>query len=511
MSRSSPRLRTRHRGSRGEPWATRTANARARNDVGRVRDLRNGRRHRRDVAARAGRGRQGALLGEPARWGGVRPRAGGRGAARSGRARRESAPKELREGGRAARGDGALRRRVLRLQPEGVRHHGPAAPALPRVLLGGAGERGPHARALRRAHRGLRRLRDGQLLLLQPLLESGAGAGRGDVPPAPHRQRQGLPRVARVLSARSARARHRHPDGLLDVAGRRPSGVPKPALTRVRHGPRGRGDHRTAPPARLPLSRGRDSVADRALPRVRSPRAGDGVRLRLRRGGAQKADRRARRRRRHPRRDPRLGRQQRRLVQGELPGAERRRAGGVHGGGLRCRPRRSTNRRVRGVPRDGHLLGRSDRGGGAHAGLPHRDRRARLLPHRLGEEQHRAPRHRRRRRQLDQGDAGARARRDPAHAQLRAAQPDHRLRRQPLSGRGPPHALAGTERPSPPRSGELARRRRDERARGAAGAAGPADARRGLTAGSAPHPLGEEHGQPRRRAGAAGGPSACPS
>ena len=200
--------------------------------------------------------RQGAVLGEPARWGGVRPRARGRGAARSGRARRDCCTAEnYVKASAPLEGMELFDGEFFGFSPKESAIMDPQHRHFLECCWEALENAGPHARALRRAHRRLRRLRDGQLLLLQPLLEPGAGARRGDVPPAPHRQRQGLPRVARVLSARSARPRRQHPDGLLDVAGRRPSGVPEPALTRVRHGARGRRDHRAAPPARLPLSR----------------------------------------------------------------------------------------------------------------------------------------------------------------------------------------------------------------------------------------------------------------
>ena len=71
------------------------------------------------------------------------------------------------------------------------------------------------------ADRRLRRLRHGQLLLLQHLLEPGPGRQHRHVPAAPHRQRQGLPGHARQPRPRPQGAEHQRPDRLLDLAGRR--------------------------------------------------------------------------------------------------------------------------------------------------------------------------------------------------------------------------------------------------------------------------------------------------
>ncbi len=132
---------------------------------------------------------------------------------------------------------------------------------------------------------------------------------------------------------------------------------------------------RLGPPAAgsgLPL-RGRDGpLARRPLPHLRR----QGFRLRGRqrgRGGrAAPARRCAARRRCHPRRDPRLGGEQRRLVQGGVHRAERGGAGagdrpGAGGGG-----RRSRQHRLRGGPRHRHRDGRSHRGRGSQPGLTDR-------------------------------------------------------------------------------------------------------------------------------------------
>ena len=69
-----------------------------------------------------------------------------------------------------------------------------AAPAFPRMRMGGAGGRRPPAGELRGRHRRLRRLRHEQSYLTYNLLTNPelVQVG-GSVPAAPHRQRQGLP------------------------------------------------------------------------------------------------------------------------------------------------------------------------------------------------------------------------------------------------------------------------------------------------------------------------------
>ena len=92
------------------------------------------------------------------------------------------------------------------------------------VRLGGARGRRARARALRRRDRRLRRLRHGQLLLLQPAARTrDLDRGVGHVPAAPHRQRQGLPRrrASRYMLDLQGAERQR-PDRLLDLARRHP-------------------------------------------------------------------------------------------------------------------------------------------------------------------------------------------------------------------------------------------------------------------------------------------------
>ena len=160
----------------------------------------------------------------------------------------------------------------------------------------------------------------------------------------------------------------------------------------------------------------------RALPRLRSPGAGHGLRLGRGRRGAAPARRRDRRRRPHLGRHQGHGRQQRRRRQGRLPGAERRRAG------ARDRRRASGRRgdgghdRLRRMPRHRHLPRRSDRGRRPDRRVPRDHRGPRLLPDRLGQDQHRPPRHRRRRGEPDQGRARAASPADSAEPRLREPQ-----------------------------------------------------------------------------------------
>ena len=134
------------------------------------------------------------------------------------------------------------------------------------------------------ADRRLRRLRHGQLLLLQPLLE-----------PRPRREHRACSCCATPATTRTScrpasatcfdlqGAEHQHPDRLLDLARRDALRLPGAAHRRVRHGAGRRRDDRAAARARLPLQGGRDPVARRPLPRLRPPRAGHGLRQRRRR------------------------------------------------------------------------------------------------------------------------------------------------------------------------------------------------------------------------------------
>ena len=123
----------------------------------------------------------------------------------------------------------ALRRRLLRRQPPRGRDHRPSAPALPRVRLGGTGERGLRRR---RRHSGAVGVYAGvsmnTYLLDRRPLEPGHDQDGGRVP-GDARQRQGLPHDPGLLQAESPRPERRRPDRLLDLAGGCPARVPEPA------------------------------------------------------------------------------------------------------------------------------------------------------------------------------------------------------------------------------------------------------------------------------------------
>ena len=129
--------------------------------------------------------------------------------------------------------------------------------------------------------------------------------------------------------------------------------------------------------------------------------------------------------------------------------------------------------------------------------LPRGHRRARLVRHRLGEVEHRAP-------QPAAGIVGVikavlaleHGLIPPTH-QLRDAQPGDRLRRQPVLRRRPALTKWDTDGRAPAGRGQLVRHRRHQRARGAGGGAGarPASDRRG-PAGAAAAAVGPDR---RRR------------
>ncbi len=145
-------------------------------------------------------------------------------------------------------------------------------------------------------------------------------------------------------------------------------------------------------------------------------------------------------------------------------------AGGDRRGPLGGRDRCRDHRLHRGA-RHRHRPRRSDRDPGARQGVPRPHREAGLRRPRHGQGQHRPSRHRRRRRRADQDRARAAARRDPAQPPLRAAEPAHRLRRQP--GLRQPRA-GGVEARwrAPPGRRQLVRLRRHQRPRHPGGGAG---------------------------------------
>ena len=176
------------------------------------------------------------------------------------------------------------------------------------------------------------------------------------------------------------------------------------------------------------------------------------------------AGRRARRRRRHPRRDPRRRDQQRRQRQGRLHRARRPRSGRGDRAPRTTPPAITPGHdRLRRGARHRDDPRRPDRAVGADRGVPRAHRPPGLLRDRLGEVELRPPVLRVRCRRPDQDGAHARARRHPADAALRVAEPRDRLRLQPVlrhdrsSSRG--RATARRVGPASARSASAARTR----------------------------------------------------
>ncbi len=244
-----------------------------------------------------------------------------------------------------------LRRRPFRLVAAGGRADGSAAPPVPGVLLGGPGARRLRLRQAAGPGRGVRRREHEHLSHHQPSVAPGAG-GLGGYPAGVAGQRQGPADLAGLLQAQPEGSQRHRPDRLLHLAGGRPRRLPEPAQPRVRHGARRRRLHPPAGGSRATCSTTAAPPRRTATAAPSTPR--QGVRQRPRRGhrGAQAPGRRAARRRSRPRGDQGLRLQQRRLAEGELHGAQRRRPGGGLLGGLRERrsdPRHHDVRRGHGT------------------------------------------------------------------------------------------------------------------------------------------------------------------
>ncbi len=195
----------------------------------------------------------------------------------------------------------------------------------------------------------------------------------------PHRQRHELPGDAAVLRAEPHGSEHQRAVGVLVVAGRGAPGGAEPDQRRVRHGAGRRFGDRAAAGPRLSLQARRDPVARRALPPLRRGRGRDALRQRRRGGDPAAAGRRPGRRRPDLRAHQGLGREQRRLEQGRLPGAERGRPGlGDRRGAGHQRGRGRQHLLCRN-PRHRHAGRRSDRDGGADRGVPPLHRAHRFL------------------------------------------------------------------------------------------------------------------------------------
>ncbi len=167
---------------------------------------------------------------------------------------------------------------------------------------------------------------------------------------------------------------------------------------------------------------------------------------RRRRGGAEAAGPGDRRRRPDLRRDPRQRDQCRRQDQ-RLYRAQRRRPAARPGEStVAFNDRRRPHQLYRGA-RHRHRAGRSRRDQRPEPGVCRSRRRGRQrLRHRLGQEQYRPLRKRRRHRRAEQGAAAIEAPPTGAVAVRRAAQPEDRLRAHAVPGAATTGALAGQRR-----------------------------------------------------------------
>ena len=228
----------------------------------------------------------------------------------------------------------------------------PAAPALPRVRLGGAGARRLRPGRHRRPDRRVRRVRRAARYLLDNLLRQPRADARHrratsssigndkDFLATPGRLQ------ARTSPARAVTVQTACSTSLVAVH----LGLPEPADRRVRPGPgRRRRSSRCRSGAATSTRRAGSSRPTGTAAPFDARRARHRLRQRRRRRRAEAAGGRRRGRRHDLRRDPRLGGQQRRRRQGRLHRAERRRSGrgGRRGAGRgrRRRPARSATSR----------------------------------------------------------------------------------------------------------------------------------------------------------------------
>ena len=137
----------------------------------------------------------------------------------------------------------------------------------------------------------------GSYFMFNVLHQPGARRLGRALPAPPHRQRQGLPGDAGRPTMLDLRGPERQrADGLLDVAGRDPPGLPEPAHRRVRHGARRRRRRSSCRTARGYLyAEGEILSPDGHCRRLRPSRPGHGLRQRRRRRRAAPPRGRARR------------------------------------------------------------------------------------------------------------------------------------------------------------------------------------------------------------------------
>ena len=313
--------------------------------------------------------------------------------------------------------------------------------------------------------RRVRRLRHERLLPVQPPDEPTTRRRARLVPAAPHRQRQGLPDDPRQLRARphGARASTSRPPARTSLVAVHLA-VPEPAGRRVRHGARRRRDDRVPARPRLPLPGGRDPVARRALPGLRSPRRQGTVFGAARASSccgawatpSATATRSSPSSRARPSTTTAADKIGYLAPERRRPGRRRRR--GARGRRRRPAHDRPTSKPTAPAPRSAipiEVAALTEAFRDAH-------RRRGLLPARLDQDQHRPPRHRRRRGEPDQGRAGAPPPQDAAERQLQAPNPliDFDRRRSAVGQRSP----VGRRRTAAG-GRQLARRRRHQRPR----------------------------------------------
>ena len=247
-----------------------------------------------------------------------------------------------------------------------------------------------------------------QLLPEQPGDPSASAREAGPLRDA-HRQRARVRDDADRIQARPHRTGDQRQHRVLDLGGGAPPGLPEPPRRRVRHGA-GRRRRRARPAdGRLPLPGGRHPLARRPLPRVRRRGARHGRRQRRRDRRRQAA--RGRRRATATPSTPSIkgtainndGAEKIGFTAPGVRGQEAVDPRGAATGGGRRRRRSATSRRTARARSSAIPIEVA----GAHQGVSPRHRRRRLLPDRVGQDQHRPPRRGRRRGGSHQGGAGA--------------------------------------------------------------------------------------------------------
>ncbi len=322
---------------------------------------------------------------------------------------------------------GRIHRRRRSVRPGVLRHlaargrpHGPAAAPAAADRLAGAGGCGNSRRADRRlAHRRLCR-HLAQRLSRHPEIRT--IRDRRAYQHGRRIEHRGQPALA---SARPARTKSRGRHRVLLLAGRARSRVSRARARRVRHGARRRREPHAHAGRHDHVQPRRDALAGRALQGLRCAGERLCARRRRRHRHPQAVGPRASGRRSRARRHPRDGREPGRPDQ-HADGAESRGAGRDAARGVRPRRGRSRAGSLCRGARHRHRGRRSDRGAGDRDRVRFAARRRRALPHRLDQDQHRAPRAGGRHRRADQGRALRRAWPDSAEPAFQRRQSEHR-------------------------------------------------------------------------------------